>query len=269
MTLPDKDYTSNNNQCQATNLDIMIDVQMENVSNAIESETSLQTAMFIAGMAADFTYDMIDNDGIINTKGMYGLRYLVANYQNSRQQIWVDGDSDNTGTALDVTASAANRAKFLNALHKAIKWVGADKGGKVVIYLNELLYLGVSSALRSSGLLDSSKDVFDRQFTTFAGIPLIDVGLKSDQTTEIITNSEGTGTNSTSLYVVRYDKSDGVIGLQKGTMKVYDPLEGREMESQPAHLLRCDWGACLIPRSDYCIARVGGIAHPADWTEPA
>src|SRR5512146_3246532 len=48
--------------------DIMIDTQMESVSNAIESETSLQTQMFIAGMANDWTYDFIDNDPSINPK---------------------------------------------------------------------------------------------------------------------------------------------------------------------------------------------------------
>lgn len=248
--------------------DIKIDVQVENLANAIESETSLQTNMFITGMAADWTYDFIANDPTINPKGMNGLKYLVSNFQNSRQQIFLDSNSNNTGTALDVTANSASKQKFINALHKGLKYVGADRGGKICIYNNENLYLGVSAVLRSSGLLDTTKDEFDREFSTFAGHPLIDVGLKSDQTTEIIPLNEGTGAASTSLYIVRWDKSDGAIGVQKGTMRIYDPLGGREMEAQPAHLLRCDWGTMIVPRSDFCIVRIGGIKNPASWTEP-
>ncbi len=248
--------------------EIQIDKQFENLENAIESEASLQTKMFIAGLAADWTYDFISNTPQLNPKGMFGLVYLVANYQAARQQIFVDSNGDNTGTALDVTASSANEHKFINALHKALKYVGAEKGGKVVIYMNEALYLGVSAVLRAAGLLDTTKDQFDRQFNTFGNHLMVDVGLKSDQSTEIIGVAEGTGGQSTSLYVARWDATNGAIGVQKGGMEVYDPLGGREMESLPAHLLRCDWGTMIVPRSDHCIARVGGIKNPATWTIP-
>mgnify|MGYP001578122845 CR=1 FL=1 len=250
-------------------LDVQIDVQLENVQNAIESETSLQTKMSLAGLSRDWTYDFAVNTPVVNPKGMYGLQYLVSNYQNSRQQVWIDSNAANTGTALDVTASTANTQKFINALHKAMKYVGKDHPGKLYAYLNESMYLGVSVALRASGLLDTTTDAFGRQFTTFAGMPLIDLGTKSDQVTECVGITEGTGGASTSIYIVRWDSSDGAIGVQKGQMKVYDPLKGAEMESVPAHLLRIDWGCMIIPRSDYCIARVGGIQNPAAWTVPA
>lgn len=241
---------------------------MENVSNAIESETSLQTKMSLAGLAHDWSYDFVSNTPTINPKGMLGLQYLVANFQNSRQTIYVDSGANNTGTALDVTASSANVNKLINKLHRAIKFVGKDKPGKIYGYCNEEMYLGISAALRSSGLLDTTQDSFGRQFTTFAGVPLIDMGYKSDQTTEVIGLTEGTGAHSTSIYFVRWDSSDGAIGIQKGQMKVYDPLKGAEMELLPAHLLRIDWGCMIVPRSDYCIARIGGIADPTTWTQP-
>lgn len=249
--------------------DIMIDVQIENVANAIESETSLQTKMVLSGIAHDWTYDFIANTPLINPKGMYGLQYLNTNYQASKMQVFLDSSADNTGTALDVTSSTANVNKLVNGLHKAMKYVGKDRPGKLYAYLNESMYLGVSAALRASGLLDVTQDDFGRQFSTFAGMPLIDVGLKSDQSTEVIGVTEGTGGASTSIYIVRWDSSDGAIGVQKGQMKVYDPLKGAEMESQPAHLLRVDWGCFIVPRSDYCIARVGGIKNPASWSVPA
>lgn len=149
-----------------------------------------------------------------------------------------------------------------------MKYVGKDKPGKLVGYCNESLMLGISATLRTSGMLDMTKDAFGREFPSFNGMMFVDLGLKSDQSTECIGVTEGTGAASTSLYIVRWDSSDGAIGIQKGNMKVYDPLKGAEMESQPAHLLRIDWGCMIVPRSDYCIARVGGIGNPANWTEP-
>lgn len=249
--------------------DIQIDKRLANVSNAIESEVSLQTKMFIAGLTRDWTFDFLANTPLVNPKGMNGLAYLTTNFQNSRQQIFLDSNAANTGTALDVTASAANRRKFLTALNKAIKFVGLDTGrGKGCIYLNEALYLGITATLQGSGLLDTTKDQFDRQFTTYAGLPLYDTGYKSDLSTEILGVVEGTGGASTSLYVVRWDQTDGLIGVQSNEMKVYDPLQGREMEALPANLLRIDWATMIIPRSSFCIARVGGVLNPASWTEP-
>lgn len=244
--------------------DIAIDRLLKNVSNAIESEVSLQTKMFIAGMAADWTYDFIANDGVTNPKGMVGLKALATSYQNSKMLINVG-----TGSAvLDVTNSSANMNKFINALERAIKYVGGERGGKVCLYMNENTYLGVSAALRAANLLDTTKDQFDRQFNTFAGAPLIDVGLKSDRTTEIIplTETDNATADGTSIYVVRWDENDGAIGIQNGNLDVYDPLGGREMETQPATLLRCDWATMIIPRSDFCIARIYGIKNPALWT---
>ncbi len=249
--------------------DIQIDTQLQDVENAIESETSLQSKMALSGLARDWTFDFVANTPLVNPKGMSGLQWLVANNQNSKMQMFIDAGADNTGTALDVTASAANRTKLINTLHRAIKYVGKDRPGKIYMYMNENMYLGVSAALRSSGLLDTTQDSFGRQFNAFAGVTMIDVGTKSDQSTEVIGVTEGTGGASTSVYIVRWDASDGAIGIQKGTMKVYDPLKGAEMESMPAHLLRVDWGCVILPRSDYCIARVGGIKNPTAWTEPA
>ncbi len=246
--------------------DIAVDRLIKNVDNAIESEVSLQTKMFIAGMAADWTYDFIAGDPTVDTKAMRGLKYLVANHQASRMTIGVNS----TTTSLDVTASSTNENKFINAVERALKYIGAERGGNVKMYVNESLFLGISAALRAAGLLDTTKDQFDRQFTTFMGVDLVDVGLKSNQSTEIIgvAETDDGETDATSLYVVRWDENDGAIGVQNGTLNVYDPLGGREMETQPAYLLRCDWATAVIPRSDYCIARVYGIKNPATWTVP-
>lgn len=258
--------------------DIQIDRQFENLANVFESEESLQTDMATTGFAMDWTGEMFNGDRAVNPKTFVGLKNIVANWQNARQTINVGPSSG--ADSLDVTSSATNEQILINALHSALEYVGSSrtpnvpmdaKGGKIIIYANQKMKLGLGVALRAAGLLDTTKDQFDRVFTTFAGYPIIDVGTYSDQSTEIITNTEATsdgGTDATSIYVVRWDAKDGLIGVQKQAMNVYDPLGGREMESMPAHLLRVDWATMLIPRSDFCVARIKNIRAPGSWTIP-
>jgi hypothetical protein len=47
--------------------DIQIDRQFSNLENAIEDQKSLQTKLFIAGMAATWTYDLIANTPLIRS----------------------------------------------------------------------------------------------------------------------------------------------------------------------------------------------------------
>lgn len=252
---------------------LQLDIAFDNLENEFESEAALQTRLAIAGMTAKWRYHFIKGGPTVDVKGMYGLEYLAANYQNSQQTFYLDSNAANTGTALDVTASSANEHKFINALERGMEYVNDGGGGNVYIYTNRSLKLGINAALRAAGVLDVTQDQFGRKFDTFSGAPIVDVGLQYDQSTEIITLTEGTGGASTSLYIVRYSADDGVIGVQKDNghgvgPRVYDPLNGREMESVPAHLLRCDWGCMLVPRSDFCIVRIGGIGNPANWTVP-
>lgn len=258
--------------------DIQMDRQAENLENAFEDERTLQTSMAIAGFGADWIGEMFNGDRAVNSKTFVGLKNIVTNWQNARQTINVGPSSG--ADSLDVTNSATNEQILINACHSALEYVGSaktpnlpldSKGGKIIFYCNQKMKLGIGAAFRASGLLDITKDQFDRTFTTFMGYPLIDVGLYSDQLTEVIPNTEATsdgGTDATSIYVVRWDAGDGLVGVQKQSMNVYDPLGGREMESMPAHLLRVDWATMLIPRSDFCVARIKNIRNPAAWTIP-
>lgn len=256
--------------------DIQIDKQLQGLENVFEDEATLQTSMHVAGYAADWTSEMFNGDRAVNAKTFVGLKRIVAAWQNSRQTIDVGPSTD----SLDVTLSATNEQILNNAMQSALEYVGSSKtpnvpmdakGGKIIIYCNQRMKLGLGVAFRAAGLLDTTKDQFDRTFQTYMGYPIVDVGLASDQTTEIITNTEEPGdggADATSIYVVRWDPQDGLIGVQKQAMNVYDPLGGREMESMPGHLLRVDWATMLIPRSDFCVARISNIRNPAAWTIP-
>ena len=126
-------------------------------------------------------------------------------------------------------------------------------------------YLNVSGG----GFLDVTKDSFERSIPTLWGSPVIDVGLKRDQSTEIITNTEvagDSGADSTSIYAVAFNEQQGVVGIQLEPMAIYDPNAGGESESKPVKKVRIDWWVGLAGFGSYGIARGRNLERIADWT---
>jgi hypothetical protein len=142
-------------------------------------------------------------------------------------------------------------------MQQAIKYVD----GATHIFMNENTWIKFGSVLRDLGVVYDIANLYDKRWQTFAGVPLIDVGLKGDKSTEIILSTEDpgdAGNDSTSMYVVRMDSDDGLRGIQlKGMdMQVYDPLNGNESESGPQYLRRIDWAVGLMNISNYSICRI-------------
>lgn len=238
--------------------DIKVDRVIAEAGNYVENPLETQTKMRAKSMAFQFLDSFINGDNAVDADSFEGLKKRVAGMP-SRMSI----DLAAAGDSLKVLASAANEQAFIDALHKGVKYSGATH-----ILMNEDTWLGVGQVLRRLGLLNTVTDQYDRQFEAFRGVPLIDVGLKSDKSTEIITNTEDPGdggNDSTSIYFVRFDTDEGLHGIQlagKG-MDVYDPLDGAELESGPQILRRVDWPVGLMNVSQYCIARLKGFKMAA------
>lgn len=233
--------------------DVKIDRVADKVKPAVEKP--IVTQMKMKSKAVAFTYNdaFINGDQGVNPDSYEGLKKRVANMP-SRQTISL---SPGAGDSLKVLASTANIQTFLEALHAAIKYVdGANR-----IYMNENTIIKFGTALRTIGLPYDTLQLFEKTFNGFAGIPFIDVGLKGDKTTEIITNTEDpgdAGNDATSIYVTRMDDVDGLCGIQLNGMPldVYDPLKGAELSTGPQYLRRIDWATGLRNPSQYCICRI-------------
>jgi hypothetical protein len=132
--------------------------------------------------------------------------------------------------------------------------------------MNKKTLGNIKSVLRRAGALTTTKDAYEREFTTFDGAMLVDVGLSSfltpvvtEASLEIITNTEtaaDTHADSTSIYACHMEVGRGIHGIQLNNLEVYDPLNGAEAESGPYTLLRVDWGVGLANWSNYSIARL-------------
>jgi len=267
--------------------DIKVDRLLTKVK-AIENPLELQMKMKVASVAALFNDHWINGDhslGGAYIDGFEGLKKRVSN-QPARMTI----DLATGGDSLKVLATSASEHTFVDAVHEALHKVGAvptagPTGTNVALFMNEATLLGIPKVLRRlATVLSTYSDAFDRTWTTWGPAKLVDMGLKSDQSTEIITATEDpgdAGNDATSLYAVRFggiahrDASgklsvmddDGVRLLQLAGTSVepYDPLSGGEggAGAAPELLRRIDvaWG--LTQKGRYSICRLKGFKMAA------
>jgi len=238
------------------------DVKIEKIG----ASKNLKTQMDMKAQATAFAFNhyFVNGDHASDPDGFEGIKKRVGNMA-TRQTIYLDSAGNGTGDALKVLASSANRQDWLDALHAAIKRSSATH-----LLVNEDTFLGLGQVLRREGLLETKTDAYGHEWSAFAGIPFVDIGLKADKSTEIITNTEDPGdggNDASSIYAVRFDTRDGLHGIYLnelgGAPKVYDPLNGKEMEGGPQYLRRIDWGVGLFSLSQYSITRVQGFKMAA------
>jgi len=246
--------------------EILFDRVFDKITNTIIDPKVLQTQMKLKAMALQFNDYFINGDHATDADGFEGLKKRVSGMP-SRQTIAI-GDS----APSDATASAAAARTFLKNWDKA--WYRCNNGSVNAIFMNEAMVYAFGDVLRyigSSGgnLLDVTKDSFDRDLVTYKGAPFIDMGLKADQSTEIITVTEtalDAGADSTSVYFASFNIDQGVVGIQLGPLESYDPNAGGEMSTQPAKQLRIEWWHGLAGFGSYGLTRLYNIGDPAGWT---
>ncbi|MFC2000173.1 hypothetical protein ACFLXE_05400, partial [Chloroflexota bacterium] len=116
-----------------------------------------------------------------------------------------------------------NMNTFLDKLDALIY---AIDGGASDLYMNQESLLGIWSILRRLGLLQTDKDMFGREIWMYKGARINDMGVKNDQVTKIIPNTEvaygGGAAQCTSIYGVRYDVGEQLWGIQTYPLDVDD-----------------------------------------------
>jgi len=243
--------------------DVKIDRVLAGIGNTVQDPLVTQMQMKAKALAFKFNDAFINGDQGVDPDSFEGLKKRVSNMP-SRMTIDLAQSTD----SLKVLASSTNEHLFIDAIHQASKYVD----GATHILCNETTWLGIGQVARRLNLYQQITDALGHTWTTFstAGgfVPFLDVGLKSDKSTEIITNTEDPGdggNDASSIYVVRMDNTDGLRGLSLAghEMNVYDPLTGGEMEAGPQYLRRIDWGVGLFNLSQYCIARIKGFKMAA------
>ena len=241
--------------------DVDIDRVFEKVNNYIEDPGVTQTAMKTKATSFVFNQYFVKGSPVLDADGFYGLEYRVDNLP-ARQKFALG----TAGTPFDCTADTASEHKFLDGLHKLNEVVG----GADAFFCNFEMRLGVGRVLRRLGLLDTSKDQFDRTIYSFGGTPIVDVGLQRDQATEIITDTEDPGDgvgDTTSIYAVKFGTDDGLIGIQLDELEAYwVGGDDHELEAKPVKRMRIDWWVGLAGFGSYYAARMYNLEPATSWT---
>lgn len=237
-------------------LEIDTDVAIARASNTIADARAIQQTMALKAGAYQFNWKFITGNPQTDPEEFKGLRLRVDDIYNKN---YTDQKVAASDTSVGILNSSAKSHDFLNDIDKLLYSI--DGHNPDFLLMNKKMLLALRAVLRKEKLLTYSADMFDRQIDMYGKTRLIDIGVKADQTTEIIRNDESTvgaptGGACTSIYAVKFGVGDEFWGLQQYPMEVRDL---GELQSAPKYRTRIDWPHGLATVSPRSLSRLYGI----------
>jgi hypothetical protein len=244
---------------------VKFDRVLSKLKNTIKDPKQLQMDQKLKALALTWNDYFINGDQATDSEGFEGLKKRIS-LMPTRQKVAVGG----AVTGYDVTASAAAVNRFWTDVERAYAFCN---GGDVqAMFCNEDVKLGLGRSLRyinSAGgnFLDVTKDNFDRAVPTYKGTPIYDMGFKTDQTTEIMTDTEvdadAVHSVSCSIYFCSFNMEQGITGIQLGPIEVV-PDAKKDVATAEQTLI--EWVNGLAGFGSYGISRLWNILAPDTWT---
>lgn len=119
------------------------------------------------------------------------------------------------GSTIDISAGS-NGDALIEYIQQMLDIMGSPDGTGVVLYMNELTRRKMDRAIRklgTTGGFSVNTDQFERRVYMYNNATVRTIGRKADQSTQIITSTEGTtgldgSSNYSSVYGVRYGDED-------------------------------------------------------------
>lgn len=245
--------------------DIDTDEAIARAKNTIADARTVQQMLVLKAMAYSFNDKFINGNITLSDPLEYnGLKKRVDDVV---AEGFTSQKVDCACGGVGILNSEATQEAFIDKLNA---FLFAIKGHKPdYLLMNDDMYQAIFSVLRRRKLLDTTRDMFDREIDTYRGVRLIDVGVKADQVTKIITTTETSAgaegsSEHTSIYAVKFGIGDMTWGIQEFPMEVTDLTPGtKTLEEKPAYRTRVTWnlGLCTVdPRS---VGRLYGIIPDA------
>jgi hypothetical protein len=236
-----------------------IDIPKEYIKakNQVVNQRALQTEMFVTSMAYKFNDMFINGNPITNDKEMVGLHYRFNNDLDSAQSI----DAGGIDISSDGGSLAAAQATLIDKIEELIHSVDGHKAD--VLLMNSTLYLRLLSALRALSYYASTKDTFGRSLATFGegGAKIVDIGVKKDQSTLIMPNTElangtaTTGATFTSIYALK----TGDPYLKGWQFDNIDTVDMGLLENGVSYRTIIDWGVGMYFYNPRSVSRLYNI----------
>jgi hypothetical protein len=231
--------------------DYVVDRFLEQTSSgSVASLVAAQRDMKARSVAAKFSDAFVNGDTAVDANSFNGLKKRLTGAQVV--------SSGANGAAINT--DAATRSAFYRRLDELL----AACPGADVIYASQQVIAQLRIAYRETQMtgLFSLDDITGRpvQVPTWAGVPILDAGLRADQTQIIAQNeTQGTATNTSSIYAVNFTDSlnePGVAGLTNGGLQVDPP---RQLETKPSILGRIELYCGLALMGSQPAARLTGV----------
>lgn len=238
-------------------LDIDTDKVIARAKNTIADARAIQQQMAMKSTAYQFNWKFIAGNPAVDIEEFKGIRLRIADIyaEGYTDQLFACNDTD-TGILYDQT----HRFDFIQDLDKLIYAVKGHNPD--LLLMNKKMLLATRSALLREKLLSYDKDMFGRNVDMYGSTRLVDIGIRSDQVTEIIDNAESitgapdAGGECTSIYAIKFGIGDMLWGIQMYPMEVTDI---GELQSKPVYRTRVDWPHGLADTDPRCMARMYGI----------
>lgn len=178
---------------------------------AVEDHRAVQTALKAKAVRRLFANAFVNGNSGVDAKQFDGLNALLT---GTVQEI----DAATNGLSIRGADDAA-RQTFFDAIDALL----AAVPGANALLMNSNALGAIRSSARRLTIGNQTKTDFGTPVFTYAGVALIDIGTQANDSL-IIPNNEvqGSGTNTTSIYAVRMDADNGVVGLTNGGVMVTD-----------------------------------------------
>lgn len=200
----------------------------------LNDQRAVQTALKVKAASYFFQDKFINGDVAVDLDGFDGLKKRLT----GAQVLTAPGANGSP-----VYGAAADTEAFFAGLDDLVGAVPGLDGSNGAIYANSKIIGKIRSAGRRLGGVEIVKeDLTGKRVLQWNGIPILDLGATAAGADVLpLTETKGTGVNTSSIYAVKFGGSEGdqsVTGLTNGGVQVYDL---GEQQAKPAYRTRLEF----------------------------
>jgi hypothetical protein len=219
----------------------------------VNDQRAVQTALKVKALSYQFQDTFFNGDVAVDALSFDGLKKRLTGGQV------ISGGTNGSAILTDTTSIHA----FFDKLDELVAAVPGLDGSNGALYANASIIGKIKSAARHiSADVFVEKDINGKRQVVWNGIPLLDAGATPAGAAIIPqTETQGTSTNASSVYAVRFGQSEGdqaVTGLTNGGVQVYDL---GELETKPAYRTRIEFYTGVAVFGGKAAARLTGVLN--------
>jgi hypothetical protein len=223
----------------------------------LNDQRAVQTNMKTKALTYKFQDTFINGSTGVDANSFNGLKTRITGGQV------IAAGTNGLGV---LGADDAARQSFLDVLDAGIAAVPGINGGNGAIYVNANIMSKLRSSMRRLNLYNEVVQTLtadmQRNVLTYAGIPVLDIGNKTDGSLILPqTETQGASSVTSSIYIVKFgeDETDrGVTGLTNGGVQVFDL---GMLETKSVYRTRVEFFCGLGVFGPKAAARITGVLN--------